>query len=378
MGLRPHYLFDVLIGSICLLTLAAYWYGTRRFSASRVRLLARLILLSAALVVIAGVAVSPIRIGRHVPNEIVVWVKCIALFLSAWVIYSIPVAATLWKARPHHPGRRRLLQSAAVAAMAAPPVLAAAAFIQRENLTFREVDVFLPGLPPGLQGLRIVQLSDIHLSPFVSEALLARAIGMANDTRAHIALVTGDLVSRVGDPLDACLRHLSRLRADAGIFGCMGNHEIYASAEDYTTLEGARLGMRFLRGESQRLYFGDALLNLAGVDYQRRERKYLSGAESLVIPGATNVLLSHNPDVFPVAASQGFDLTLSGHTHGGQVNFEILERGVNIARFYTPYVYGRYERGGKSLFVTRGVGTVGAPARFGAPPEVALVRLCAS
>jgi predicted MPP superfamily phosphohydrolase len=96
------------------------------------------------------------------------------------------------------------------------------------------------------------------------------------------------------------------------------------------------------------------------------------------VDGALNVLLSHNPDVFPVAASKGFDLTMAGHTHGGQVDFEILEHHVNIARFFTPYVYGRYEREGKSIFVTRGIGTVGAPARLGAPPEVALIRLCAS
>jgi predicted MPP superfamily phosphohydrolase len=79
-----------------------------------------------------------------------------------------------------------------------------------------------------------------------------------------------------------------------------------------------------------------------------------------------------------VAASKGFDLTVSGHTHGGQINIEILDRGVNLARFYTPYIYGRYERDGRSIFVTRGIGTVGAPARLGAPPEVALIRLCAS
>ena len=138
------------------------------------------------------------------------------------------------------------------------------------------------------------------------------------------------------------------------------------------------MGMQFLRGQSRLLHFGDARLNLAGVDYQRRGTKYLTGAERLLLPGATNILLSHNPDVFPVAADKGFDITISGHTHGGQVNFEILERGVNIARFFTPYVYGRYERDGKSLFVTRGIGTVGAPARLGAPPEVALIRLCAS
>jgi predicted MPP superfamily phosphohydrolase len=240
------------------------------------------------------------------------------------------------------------------------------------------VDILIPGLPPSLNGLKLVQLSDIHLSPFVSEALLERSIALANETKAHIALVTGDLISRQGDPLDTCLKHLRRLRSDAGTFGCHGNHEVYAGSEEYTTIEGARHGINFLRMQSQPLRFGDAELNLVGVDYQRRERGYLRGVEDLVLPGATNILLSHNPDVFPVAASQGFDLTLSGHTHGGQVNVEILDHRVNLARFYTPYVYGRYKLDGRSIFVTRGIGTVGAPARLGAPPEVALIRLCAS
>ena len=86
-------------------------------------------------------------------------------------------------------------------------------------------------------------------------------------------------------------------------------------------------------------------LNLAGVDYERMSAThtgYLRGAERMIVPGAMNVLLSHNPDVFPIAAAQGYDLTVAGHTHGGQVNIEILSRDINPARFFTPYVYGRY------------------------------------
>jgi predicted MPP superfamily phosphohydrolase len=97
-----------------------------------------------------------------------------------------------------------------------------------------------------------------------------------------------------------------------------------------------------------------------------------------VLPGATNSLLSHNPDVFPVAAAKGFDLTIAGHTHGGQINVEILNRDVNIARFFTPYVYGLYRKDRAAAFVTRGIGTIGIPSRLGAPPEVALLRLCAT
>jgi predicted MPP superfamily phosphohydrolase len=120
-------------------------------------------------------------------------------------------------------------------------------------------------------------------------------------------------------------------------------------------------------------------LNVAGVDYQpqRLRRQYLDGAERLIAPGAVNVLLSHNPDVFPVAAEQGFDLTIAGHTHGGQINVEILHQSLNIARFVTPFVYGRYRAGRSSLYVSRGIGTIGLPIRIGAPPEITLLRLTA-
>lgn len=380
MGLRPHYLLDVLAGGVSVLTLAVYFFMLPRIINPRFRNWLRFAFVVGSIILTLGVMVAPIRIANRFPNVFVQWIRCLSIFVSAWVLYSIPFVAFLsWnRNKNHQPERRRLLKTIALTAASAPPVVAAAAFISKDQLTLLEIDVFIPGLPRDLNGLRIVQLSDIHLSPFVSERLLARSVDMANETKAHIAFMTGDLISRTGDPLDSCLQQLGRLRTDLGTYGCLGNHEVYADAEDYTTIQGARLGMRFLRNQAQALHFGDAILNLVGVDYQKRGTKYLVGTEALRIPGATNVLLCHNPDVFPVAAAKGFDLTVSGHTHGGQVNFEILKQDVNIVRFFTPYVYGRYERDGKSLFVTRGIGTVGAPARLGAPPEVALIRLCAS
>jgi uncharacterized protein len=276
------------------------------------------------------------------------------------------------------PGRRRALQLAGNVAMAAPAAaLGYGAFIERLDLRVREIDVPLPGLSPDLDGLRILQLSDIHLSAFLSEAQLARVIDSALELRPHLAAVTGDLISLPGDPLDACIRQIARLKADAGIFGCMGNHEKYAGALDYAERAGARAGIRFLRGSAVPLRFGASVLNLAGVDYQRKsgEARYLEGAERLILPGTTNVLLSHNPDVFPVAANQGYNFVLAGHTHGGQVTVEILDQAINPARFFTPYVYGLYRSGNSAAYVTRGIGTIGVPVRIGAPPEIVLLRL---
>lgn len=277
---------------------------------------------------------------------------------------------------PHDPTRRKLLSATGGALIAAPFALVGyGAYVERLDFHVREVEIPIPNLPDGLDGLRLVQLSDIHLSAFLSEKDLARVIDSANELRPHLTLVTGDLITAAGDPLDACLRQLSRLRADAGILGCMGNHEDYAMAESYTEREGARLGIPFLRGWARALRFGDAVMNVAGVDYQRSGRGYLRGAERMVVPGAYNVLLSHNPDVFPVAVRKGFDLTLAGHTHGGQVSVEILHQPVNAARFFTPYVYGLYRKGAASAYVTRGIGTIGIPMRIGAPPEIVLLRL---
>jgi len=280
--------------------------------------------------------------------------------------------------RAFQPERRRLLNATTSALIAAPfAMVGYGALVERLDFHVREVDIPIPGLPGDLDGLRLAQVSDIHLSAFLSEKDLARVIDSVNELRPHLALVTGDLITAVGDPLDACLRQLARLRADAGILGCMGNHEGYARVAGYTERQGARLGIRFLRQRAQPLRFGGAVLNVAGVDHQSsgsRDR-YLHGAERMVVSGACNVLLSHNPDVFPVAAQKGYDLTVSGHTHGGQVTVEILNQYVNPARFYTPFVYGWYRQDNASAYVTRGIGTIGIPARVGAPPEIALLRL---
>lgn len=296
--------------------------------------------------------------------------------LSLWLL--MPLLEPKFSAK-----RRHVLTTAQGAVLASPAILTGyGVFHERLQFQTKEVDIHVPNLPKDLNGVRIVQISDIHMSPYLTRKELAHVVGMANETRAHLAVVTGDLITGPHDPLSDCLLELKRLKTDAGTLGCLGNHEIFASCEAEVKSQGDRLGMNFLRHQTALLKFGQAHLNIAGVDYQPFRNPYLVGAEKLAHPGAYNLLLSHNPDVFPVAAAKGFDLTLAGHTHGGQVTFEILHQWLNVARIFTPYVYGRYERRTGShdaaLYVTRGIGTVGIPARVGAPPEIALIRLCAS
>jgi uncharacterized protein len=248
-------------------------------------------------------------------------------------------------------------------------------FIEPNRMRMVETKLIVPGLAPDLNGLRIAQITDIHFGAYFGRRALERAVAMANETRPQLTMVTGDLISIRRDPLDDCLALLKKLKAEAGIYGCLGNHEIAADCEDYATEAAARIGIKMLRAEQTLLRFGQADLNLAGVDYQRISEEYLDDALPLLRPDATNLLLSHNPDVFPTAAAQGWDVMLAGHTHGGQVDVEILGEHLDPARFFTPFIYGRYEQAGKQLLVSRGLGTVGAPIRAGAPPEVNLIQL---
>ncbi len=315
---------------------------------------------------------------RSLPASLpVYWLRAGAL---AWAFSSVCAffVVLLWRRMPDFdPARRGFIRAAGAAAVAAPfGVLGFGMFIQRSAFRVREVEIPVANLPPDLNGLRIAHLSDIHMSPFLTEAELARAVGLANELKPHLAVITGDLVTSEGDPLEACLRQLARLKSDAGRVGCLGNHEIYAKCQNAAERIGRQVGIDFLRMRNRQFRFGNAVLNVAGVDWQRPPRM-LSGTAGLLVPAATNIMLSHNPNAFDAAAEQGWDVVLSGHTHGGQITVEILDQGVNPARFFTDYVYGLYRKGPSSIYVTRGIGTVGLPARIGAPPEVALIRLCA-
>ncbi len=340
----------------------------------------RLIWLGAAAstaLLMAGYLLEFQRVLRHFPAQWWTWLECASLVETIWLI-GLSLALLVWRGTPRfNPARRKLLGAAGAGLCIAPLAATAFGIVRRNHFRVSEVPIPIPNLPKDLDGLRIVQITDIHLSPFLSEREFATAIDMANETRANLALVTGDLITRPGDPLDACLRQLARLRADAGVLGCLGNHETYARVENYVTEQGRRIGIQFLRHQARQLRFGNAAINFAGVDYQKMHSQYLKGAEQLIVPGALNIMLSHNPDVFPVAAAQGYQLTIAGHTHGGQVDVEILHQHVDVARYFTPFVQGLYRRENASVYVSNGLGTIGVPVRIGAPAEVSVLRLCA-
>jgi predicted MPP superfamily phosphohydrolase len=303
-----------------------------------------------------------------------------ALTMFGWMTVVIAIVILL---RSHVPARfsdsrRQFLNVTATAVCAAPAIALATGILTRKDFQVKEIDLKIPGLPKDLQGLRLLQLSDIHMGAFFSPADLRRVVDASNGLRADLGFITGDLITGMHDPLDACLLELKRLKTASGLWGCMGNHEKLAKVAGYTAAQGRKQNLFFLRHESQSLRFGDSRINLVGVDHQFKHEGYLIGVEELVKPGEFNLLLSHNPDVFPVSARKGFQLTLAGHTHGGQINIEVANTNLNIVDFVTPYTKGLYQKPGSSLYVTSGLGTIGVPVRLGAPPEITLLRLCAS
>jgi predicted MPP superfamily phosphohydrolase len=273
--------------------------------------------------------------------------------------------------------RRELITTAAYVAAAIPTgILLYGCAIERERFRVEEVTIPFANLPADLEGFRILQLSDVHRSAFLSQEDLTRVVDACRELKPELIIHTGDFISGKGDPLEACIDELARLNNNEPAFGCLGNHEIYAEAENLATLYAARRGITLLRQASTQIRRGNTVINLAGIDYMKRMNsgKYLTGQEGLLLPGTFNVLLSHNPDVFRASAPLGFDLTLSGHTHGGQIRAEILHEDIDVARFYTPYVSGLYRDGTRVCYVTRGIGSIGIPSRVGAPPEITLMK----
>jgi predicted MPP superfamily phosphohydrolase len=310
------------------------------------------------------------------------WVRAAAVIL-AMVTTAVCVleygTRYLIAATPVNEGRREVLRKGANLLMAAPvAVTGYGVYLAARQVGAREVKLEIAGLPKELDGFRISQITDVHLSPYLHVRQLARAVGMANEWRPNLTVLTGDYISFANDPLEQCLDALASLRADLGVYGCLGNHEIVARSESATTKGAALRGITMLRNDRIQLRSAGTELNLVGVDYEPKGTAYLKRVAGLSRPKAFNILLSHNPDVFPRAVQLGFDLTLSGHTHGGQVTVEYLSQHLNVAKFYTPYVDGAYGIDGKGLYVSRGLGTIGVPVRLGVPPEVSLIRLCAT
>jgi uncharacterized protein len=240
------------------------------------------------------------------------------------------------------------------------------------RLTIEHHQIRLRRLPAAFDGFRIVQLSDIHHSPFTSRAQIERAVETANSLQPDIVALTGDYISKERQYAAPCAELLGKLRARHGVFAVLGNHDHWTDAALITDLFRAE-GMTVLVNQGMRFEMKGAALWLAGVD------DTMVGLEDLPLALAGSredefkLLLAHNPIILRRAARAGVDLVLSGHTHGGQVSLR-SERSAS-GRPRRRLLKGLARQGETQIYVTRGLGTVVLPVRFGCPPEVSLLEL---
>lgn len=259
------------------------------------------------------------------------------------------------------------------------PLLAGWALFQARRLP-RVVDVSVPieRLAPELEGFSLVQLSDLHVGPTIKGRHLAAIVERVNALEPDLVAITGDLTDGRVDELEADVAVLRGLKAPHGTFAVTGNHEYYSEAEAWVEAF-RRIGLRVLINESVILEHHGARIAIAGVPdlsagyYVAAHRSDPAKAAAGIPEGVPSVLLAHQPNSAPSAASAGFDLQLSGHTHGGQIwPWTLLARRAN------RFLAGLGKEAGMWVYTSRGTGYWGPPMRFAAPSEITRLRLTRS
>lgn len=242
---------------------------------------------------------------------------------------------------------------------------------EANSLTLERVTININRLPKKLDGFKIVHLSDTHHSPFTGLEHIARAVKVSNRLRPDMFILTGDYVSHETRFIAPVARVLGDLMAEFGTFACLGNHDHWTDPDLVTRLFRAR-GINVLINEGFRSEARGASFWLAGVDDHMVGKTDLPSALRGSFPDEMKLLLAHNPIIFRQAMRLGVDLTLSGHTHGGQVRIRDDERRLLRRRKLSS---GLHKRKDSQIYITRGLGTVVLPVRFQCPPEISLLEL---
>ncbi len=329
----------------------------------------------------ATLALRPFaRIGLYLQVLAILVILWSALTLLVWRIRG---KLLVKEEAPESPERRAFLRTSGLLGLGAAAVTSATGTreaygdpgITRLRLTF-------PDLPPGLDGLRLAFLSDLHSGPLIGEGLLRRWRELTEQERPDLLLFGGDFVDSQPSELAPLLAAFAGFRPALGTFAVLGNHDFFEDPRPIWR-DLAAAGIRPLENANALLERGGSRLALIGLqDPMARNGRFDRvafgpGPEPFLarqgVPtDAFRICLAHRPSMIHEALLTDAHLVLSGHTHGGQVN---LIPGVSSARLLGPYTGGLYEVGGSRLFVGRGLGVVGLPFRIQAPPEIVILTL---
>lgn len=308
--------------------------------------------------------------------------------LLLWGVASAIWAFRRWvrelpEAGPEDPSRRRFLRGGAATSLGVLAVASGAggraAYGDPE---VSRLEIPLADLPPGMDGLRIAHLTDLHAGPLVHESLLRRWRAMAERERPELLLFTGDFVDSLPQEIGPLLEAFRDFPAPLGRFAILGNHDYFADPRPiWEALE--RSGITCLENRHAVIARNGDRITLFGLqDPMARDGRF-QGIRFGPGPMPQDVALAlppdlwrlgmvHRPSNWNLAREAGARFTLAGHTHGGQIN---LIPGVNSATLMGPFTQGLYRQEGRALYVSRGLGVVGLPLRIAAPPELPILTL---
>jgi predicted MPP superfamily phosphohydrolase len=320
----------------------------------------------------------PDRRGRHpavvrlvdIPYFIH-WCACVWTLIPAIVATLVVPAIDLARGEaPHLPATAYMFTYLAGLVVCGYGVL-----VRRRWYNVVEREVRMPGLDARLDGLRIAQLSDLHIGTLTPRSWGLRWSRSANARSPDLAVVTGDMVTSGIEFHEDVAEVVGALRAKLGVFVSMGNHDYFgAEGEPLVSMLRGK-GVSVLRNEGVVIERNGARLWLAAIDDTWTRRDDVVRAMRDCPEGVASVLLAHDPNRFDDAAAAGAGLVLSGHTHGGQIGVPFLYRVANLASFSYPYNIGFYRRDRSVIYVHPGLGTTGPPMRLGVAPEVTILVL---
>jgi len=258
--------------------------------------------------------------------------------------------------------------------------------VGQRRVEVERLDLPLRGLPDALGGLRVAQISDLHIGIQMRAPLLRRLIARVNALEPDLIVITGDIFDFDPSYIEEGCRALAELEAPLGVWAVLGNHDAYTGAEKVALGLATWTSIHLLRDSWARIEFAGGAFALAGVEDPGRgwnEREGNHGAlerlASEIPADLARLLLIHRPSWFGQAARLGFPLSLAGHTHGGQIALPRPGQHHNISRLISRWTRGLFRDAetGALLYVNRGLGIAGPPVRLNCAREISLLRLLA-
>lgn len=246
-------------------------------------------------------------------------------------------------------------------------------YIEPKWVETTRVTVYISGLPREFDGLRLVQISDLHVGPYTSKGDVDGYVKIVNGLQPDAVVITGDFISKSIENIYPCAVALENLNPRLATYAVLGNHD-FATDPDVVARVLQRIGIKVLRNDADAIARGSQHLWILGVDDVYLFQDDLPAARQKVSDNGKTILLCHSPDIAQQASDAGIDLILAGHTHGGQVRLPFVGALV-VPVENDQYEAGLYSVGHSQLYVNRGLGVVEPPVRFLSRPEITLLTL---